>query len=388
MKPQNFKKLYLFFIAIATPFFAIGETRSLLLNTNSIAGLDLNWILTIIAFILLLPLYVAGKTFLMAAKVNLNRKKTGAIKKAGMIVFFILSFGFANAQTEVATTPMPASGSLTDWLPWLLMTVILFESFLIVFFLSQASKMLNQSTEVVEEQSVEKVKVAKVRTSWLANIWQKINKFKPVGTESDIDTGHNYDGIRELDNITPPWFTTAFILSIIFAIVYMVKYHVLKTSPLQIEEYNIAMAAAEKEKANALLLQGNLVDENSVTMLGAADIENGKSLFAKKCAACHGPEGGSMPGGVGPNLTDDYWIHGGSLSDIFKSIKYGWPEKGMVPWKDNYSAKELAQITSYIKSIKGSNPAGAKEPQGELYKDAGAAAVSDSTKNDSTKLIK
>lgn len=139
-----------------------------------------------------------------------------------------------------------------------------------------------------------------------------------------MDTGHNYDGIRELDNITPPWFIAGFAATIIFAAIYLYRYHIAESAPLQLEEYAIEMKAAQTLQDSLLKLEGNKVDENSVAMLDAAGIESGKKIFTANCVACHGDKG---QGGVGPNLTDQYWIHGGSLKDVFKSIKYGWVEK-------------------------------------------------------------
>jgi cytochrome c oxidase cbb3-type subunit 3 len=137
------------------------------------------------------------------------------------------------------------------------------------------------------------------------------------------------------------------------------------------------MQKADEEKEAYLAKAGNMVDENSVKMLDEAGIAAGKTIFTQKCAACHAPDGG---GTVGPNLTDDYWLHGGSISSVFKTIKYGVPEKGMLSWKDQLSPKEIAQVTSFIKSIKGAKVASAKEPQGELYKDTGSPNAADSTK--------
>jgi cytochrome c oxidase cbb3-type subunit 3 len=108
------------------------------------------------------------------------------------------------------------------------------------------------------------------------------------------------------------------------------------------------------------------VDENSVKLLTAADdLAAGKTVFLTTCFACHGRSG---EGGVGPNLTDEYWLHGGSIQEVFKTIKYGWPDKGMKSWKDDYSPVQIAQIASFVKSLAGTNPANAKPPQGTLFK--------------------
>lgn len=114
-----------------------------------------------------------------------------------------------------------------------------------------------------------------------------------------------------------------------------------------------------------------------------ASIAKGKGSFVTKCAACHGQNGEGL---VGPNLTDEYWIHGGGIKDIFKTIKYGWPEKGMISWESQIQPLEMQQIASFIYSLKGSKPANAKAPQGTIYIETAAVdttaktAISDSTK--------
>ena len=128
----------------------------------------------------------------------------------------------------------------------------------------------------------------------------------------------------------------------------------------------------------------NKVDENTVVYLkDVADIDAGKKIYTTACVACHLADAG---GSVGPNLTDDYWIHGGSIKDIFKTLKYGWPEKGMKSWKDDYTPQQLAQITSYVKSLVGTKPAKPKEPQGVLYEEKAAGADSTKAVSDTSKI--
>ncbi|THU30720.1 c-type cytochrome [Niastella caeni] len=211
------------------------------------------------------------------------------------------------------------------------------------------------------------------------SIWDKLNKFRPVEQEEQIDLGHEYDGIRELDNRLPPWWLYGFYVSIIFAAVYLWRYHVSHTAPLSEQELQIAMTQAEEQKALYLKRSANNVDENTVKVLTeAADVAGGEKVYKQNCAACHGKAGEGI---VGPNLTDDYWLHGGSIQAIFKSIKYGWPEKGMRSWKDDLSPVQVAQVSSYIKSIKGSNPPNAKAKQGELYQEAAGGQKSDTLSN-------
>src|SRR5690606_25602191 len=145
--------------------------------------------------------------------------------------------------------------------------------------------------------------------------------------EQTIMLDHDYDGIRELDNVLPPWWKYGFYVTILVAVIYMVVYHVTDSLPLQKAEYEASLKKAEADVAEYMKNASSNVDETSVKMLtDATDLEAGKEIHSMSCVACHGRFG---EGGVGPNLTDDYWMHKGGIADIFKSIKYGWPDKGM-----------------------------------------------------------
>ncbi len=187
----------------------------------------------------------------------------------------------------------------------------------------------------------------------------------PVERESEIMLDHEYDGIRELDNNLPPWWVWMFYATIIFAFVYLIYYHVLPYGQTQEEQYVAELKEAELEKEAYLATAKNLIDENTVVYLKSApDLSAGKNIYISNCQACHAPDGG---GGVGPNFTDEYWIHGGSMSDIFKTIKYGVPTKGMISWESQLNPTQMAQVASYIKSLTGTVPASPKEPQGEIW---------------------
>lgn len=194
---------------------------------------------------------------------------------------------------------------------------------------------------------------------------------------------HSYDGITELDNFMPPWLQYVFIGTIGFAIIYFVNYSVLGNGPTGEEEYQeelrIEAIAAEARKAS--LVAG--IDETSVIFdESASALASGKSIFETNCAACHAADGG---GGVGPNLTDEYWLHGGGIQDVFKVVKYGVVEKGMIPWQDQLSPEEIQQVSSYILTLKGTTPANPKEPQGEMVGGSPAELVTPVT--DSTSVI-
>ncbi len=195
-------------------------------------------------------------------------------------------------------------------------------------------------------------------------IWTKMLGLKPLSEEKDLMMDHQFDGISELDNPTPAWFMWLFYSTIVFAFAYMMYYHVLDYGKLQDEEYAIEMAAAKAEREVFLATSANNIDETSVKDSNDPDvISAGKSVYATNCVACHGDMGQGL---VGPNLTDPNWIHGGNIRSIFKTIKYGVPEKGMISWEKMLTPKQISDVSNYIISLKGSNPANGKAPQGEI----------------------
>lgn len=328
--------------------------------------LDTNTLLIIFAVFLLLPIWILSNTFIAAA-----RRHYGERMKTGMRILLplaiLLTTGQLMAQsatTPVASTPGLSSNAMTI----LLLCVIGAELLLILFFAHKT----NDFIQKIESKGVSPSRDQDL-FSWLKVQWSKMN-FKPIEEEYKIDTGHSYDGIRELDNVIPPWFTTAFIISIIFAIAYLYRYHIAKSAPMQIEEFEIAMAKAELEHDEYLKTVASNIDESNIAVMTGADLEAGQKTFVTLCAACHKTDGG---GSVGPNLTDEYWIHGGSLQDVFKTVKYGVPDKGMISWKEQLSPMQMAQVSNYIMTLKGTNPPGAKEKQGVLY--VPAATPPDST---------
>lgn len=198
----------------------------------------------------------------------------------------------------------------------------------------------------------------------------------PVEREGDILLHHNYDGIRELDNHLPPWWVNMFILTIIWAVGYMWFYHWGGPGLNQSERYLKEVETAKKEIAIALAGKANAIDESNVVALtDSGALGEGELIFKNVCAACHGTKG---EGSVGPNLTDEYWIHGGGIQNIFKVVKYGVPEKGMIAWASQLKPADMQKVSSYILSLGGTNPPNPKDPQGEIWKDD-AAAPQDST---------
>ena len=201
-------------------------------------------------------------------------------------------------------------------------------------------------------------------------------RFRGINTElgeedSILIKDHEYDGIQELDNRMPPWLKFLFQTTICIAIIYLSIYHGFKIGDLPQAELEKSLKLAEVQKAAYIEKQGALIDEKSVTFLSdEAAIEEGKGIYVANCAACHGAAG---EGTVGPNLTDDHWLHGGGVKNIFKTIKYGIPEKGMIAWEKLLKPQEIQKVSSYIISIHNSNPVNPKEPQGELWSEEVAA---------------
>jgi len=191
-----------------------------------------------------------------------------------------------------------------------------------------------------------------------------INSAVPVEEEERILLEGEHDGIQELDNVLPPWWTFFFLGCIALGIGYILYYHTFAIGDLQTAEYNKEMAAAEAYKEGVLKEKYADINENTVTVLtDATAIKNGQEIYNKKCMACHGATGG---GTVGPNLTDDSWIHGCDVKDIFKIITYGNPTKGMISWKDQLNPVQIQELSSYILTLKGTTPENPKEAQGEI----------------------
>lgn len=264
----------------------------------------------------------------------------------------------ANKAWQLAVVGVPGLSSVSYYL---LVSVISLE-LLVIFALLW---MLRHLVGIERKRKPEAVPVpGKPVISW----WEKLSRTRSVdaASEQDQDLGHDFDGIRELNNPTPPWWRYSFYCSIAFGVVYIWIYHISHSAPLQLEELAIAEAKAAEVQQAYLAHAANNIDEKSVKLLtDAGDISSGKKLYTTNCTACHGAEGQGM---VGPNLTDNYWLHGGQLNQVFSTIKYGVPEKGMKSWKDDFSPKQIAQLASFIRTLRGTNPPGGKEPQGAQEK--------------------
>lgn len=207
---------------------------------------------------------------------------------------------------------------------------------------------------------------AAVRSEKKVMTWQdKLFQLRPTFMDAEVDLKEDFDGITELDNPPPPWFMWLFYGTVIFGAIYFVRYTVLNSAPRQVQEYNLAMATFENGKKSFAGKEANNIDENTVTLeTDKANLAVGETIFKTKCSTCHGIDGGGLQGS-GPNLTDDYWIHGNSIKEIYKTIKYGVLSAGMVPWEGQLSPQKMKSVGSYVLSLRGSKPANPQPPKGD-----------------------
>lgn len=293
------------------------------------------------------------------------------------------------AETEAAAAK-PVSGveEFNSLMQWVFLGVIGLMVTVVGLVVMRTMKMYQDllTTAIAKEQGRDiavAVKEAASKQTWFDKL-----RFQLVGTgavaiekEADIMINHPHDGIYELDNRLPPWWVSMFYVTVIFAVGYLGYYHYFNTSETKgmLAEYKEQVRKGEILKAEVAERQANLVNENNVTALtDAKALGDGQGIFTGKCAACHGQKG---EGGVGPNMTDEYWLHGGSIKNVFSTIKHGVPDKGMISWQGQLSASEIQKVASYILTLKGTNPPNPKAPQGEKYvaTTEGAAPAADST---------
>jgi cytochrome c oxidase cbb3-type subunit 3 len=239
----------------------------------------------------------------------------------------------------------------------LLMSVVVV---IVAFFaLLMTLQILSLFRKLLKDQQGEAFKEESTFSIW----YKKLTNAVPIENEESILLHHDYDGIKELDNHLPPWWVNLFYGTIGFAAVYLLIFHVFNYAPLPIDEFKEQIAVANIQVENYRKTMANSIDESNVTLLTKVEeIEPGKTVFTNNCKACHG---GGGEGGIGPNLTDEYWLHGAGIKNVFKVVKNGVPAKGMIAWNTKLTPLEMQQVASYVISLKGSKPLNPKAPQGE-----------------------
>lgn len=364
----NAKKLFVILFLMASSKFALAQTTAAVTpevpveDTRTIAewsafsGTQIFAILMIIMITLIITVFVLSDVIKNLLKSDKFKER---MKNGLKAVIFILGFSFMSDSAFAAGTSTEAKSiiQLSDTMFWALVSINVV-LLLVVFYLMNFMKWILRE---INPKPID----APAEESWWSKLIIKLTDVVPVEKEEVVMTDHEYDGIRELDNNLPPWWVYGFYLTIIVSFVYIFHFHVFKTGDLQAAEYNREMADAKAEVDAYLKSQANNVDETNAEILtDAASLSEGKTIFETNCWQCHKMDGG---GQTGPNLTDDYWIHGGDIKDVFKSVKYGVTSKSMPSWKDQLTPIQIHKVSSYVKSLVGTKPAEPKAPEGDLY---------------------
>ena len=327
-----------------------------------------------LVLILLLIIGAMGNVVISLSKVYSQKLKADKNKAMSIIGFGLILLASNAMAQEAPTTANIVGNELINGMQadtyYFLMGIIGFELFILLSLLFIIQVLIKTIRR--DETKVEALKKA-IRIPF----WDKLNNSVAIEKEKDILLDHDYDGIKELDNSLPPWWKYGFYLTILVSVIYLYYYHAGGNGPSSIDEFNTEVAEGNAAVAAYLATAADKVDENTITISTDANvIATGKNLFETNCAACHAKDGG---GGVGPNLTDAFWLHQGDIKSIFKSIKYGWKEKGMKSWKEDFSAKQIAALASYLCTLKGTKPLAPKDPQG-VEETNSTTANSDTTK--------
>ena len=283
------------------------------------------------------------------------------------LVFFII-FGLMEYFIDSGEKPAFLEYPITQF--FLLMVLLILVA--IELILKSIENILFQT---LSKEAQERYLAAKSKSwewKWGKRMYAKLLGSKPVEAEGEIILDHNYDGIKELDNKLPPWWLYLFYATIIFGVVYLVRFHIVGDYDQELE-YEQEVAAAQLAIEEYKKTAKDLVDVNTVELLtDASDLNAGKAIFETNCAVCHMADGG---GGIGPNLTDEYWILGGGIKNVFNTVSEGGRAgKGMVPWKQSLKPSEIAQVSSYLLTFQGTTPANPKAAEGDVWVDENAPA--------------
>ncbi|MCE7993375.1 MAG: c-type cytochrome [Roseivirga sp.] len=258
------------------------------------------------------------------------------------------------------------TGSGTFWTQevifYSLLTLVFITAVLVLLVALYVLQMLK--TFVLKDMSEEQRVAYEAEPGLFDKLWNKWNNLRPMEEEEALILDHDYDGIKELDNHLPPWWKGLFYLTIVYGVIYIMVFHVFKTAPLQAEQYKLEMAAAEDLKNNIPQPEVDF-DENTVTFTDdTAELLAGKGIFESQCAICHKADGGGV---AGPNLTDQYWKNGGGMQNIYKVVKNGVSNTAMISWETILNPVKMRQVSSYVLTLEGTNPPGAKAPEGDLW---------------------
>lgn len=237
-------------------------------------------------------------------------------------------------------------------------------------------------TEEQKKQLNEAQSVPFTESAFYKNILKKLTRTKSIEQEADVMLDHNYDGIRELDNVLPPWWVYLFYGTILFGAIYLVRFQIMGDYN-QDQEFQTEMKEAKASVDAYMKTAPDMMNKDKVTLLtDAPSLAAGKAIFTANCIPCHKADAG---GQIGPNLTDHFWINGGGIKNVFNTIMEGGRDgKGMISWKATIKPSDIQKVASYVLSLQDSHPVNPKptEEEAKEWKDEAAPAktVTDSTK--------
>ncbi len=268
-----------------------------------------------------------------------------------LITFFALTKSFTSYQN-----PFDVYENPLVWVALIgFVTVVVLKEVVSFMAIQKATELQNEKDGIIPEAP----------NAWVQKLLKSWTKAKAIEDEEEIILDHNYDGIKELDNSLPPWWVYMFYATIIFAVVYLVRFEVMDGDTPEME-YQQAVAEARAEINKYKASSPDVFDVSKLELLtDAKDLKRGKAIFNLNCASCHLADGG---GSIGPNLTDKHWILGGGIKNVFNTVsKGGRTGKGMIAWDKTLKAEDIAKVSSYVLSLQGTTPAKAKAPQGDIW---------------------
>ena len=346
-------------------------------NTNY-----LEYVLIITAIVLVGVIWLLAQVLVTLSRSILNKKRSAmGTKILSLAIISTLITTALRAQDSYLVTGIEQGAQFGGMsaIKFYSLAAVVFLELIVIFFLSIMIRRSFRELSGEADAALTKMRQPSGFSKWWSNLDKNwMTRAVPLEKEADVLLDHDYDGIRELDNALPPWWKYGFYITIFIGLIYLYRFHVSETGKNPEQEYAVEMLEGVRQEEAYKAKTKDLVDENNVVVSDAFGIAAGKDLFIQSCVACHANDGG---GGIGPNLTDNYWIHGGSMNAIYKTIKIGYPEKGMQSWQSMFSPVQIKNIASYVHSLKGTKPANPKDPQGEPYQENTAAADSSAKAN-------
>jgi len=354
---------------LATMLFLLGSLTMMAQDTAAVTSVPSGYNLLAISMIavtvvLVFVIWGMGQVLIALSRQLLDKEKskTSIATIPPLLVFLLFSINAMGQNIPLTETikVIPNYGGLSETTFYFLVAVILTEITTILFIFLSVRRIY---TELLPAKAKAVAAQSKLTALWIKLDKKLLTKAIPIEREADYLLDHNYDGIQELDNALPPWWKYGFIITIGVAIIYFFHF-VVGDGKNPTQEYQEEMAYAQAAKEEYDANNKDKIDAANVPLADVNGIKMGKEYFMANCIACHGANG---EGGAGPNLTDNYWLHKGSLNDIYTTITKGYPDKGMQSWAVKFSPKEISQIASFVTTLKGTNPANPKAPQGDIF---------------------